>query len=109
MRPEIEATDITIEMLALHLRWAEGLMVLGYCSDYVPASEVAFWQDWLGKPGDEHYEAIKPLINKAFAGYRQGLEEGQKSRPGLELCDRMVSSWYDDMEVDRDRAEFSGQ
>lgn len=95
----LEPAGINRMMFGSLSLWLEGQYHLGYCNDHVKADDVAFYRTWWEDTVVPTTEVGRYFLGLGTDAYNEGLADGRKKHPSLELCQRTADSWMADMRV----------
>lgn len=95
----LEPAGITRQMFGVLNLWLEGQFHLGNCNRYLKANDVAFYRTWWEDTILPTTDVGRYFLKMGTEMYNDGLKEGRRNRPSLELCQRTADSWMADMRV----------
>lgn len=90
---------INRQMFGVLNLWLEGQFHLGNCNEYLKADDVAFYRTWWEDTILPTTDVGRYFLKMGTKMYNDGLKEGRRNRPSLELCQRTADSWMADMRV----------
>lgn len=103
-REVLELAGITEAMFRSLTVWSEGQYYLGYCRNYLPEHDVAYWRNWWDKTVVPRSQAGAALLASAAETYQRGLNDGASQKPSQEFCRRTLDSWSSDMTAANEEA-----